>query len=145
MDKSGSIQIWPIQCRIVNIQHAKPIVVGIYKGVQKPCDSNIFLEKFVADIRKIIYNGGINFYDNKIPIRLRCFIADASARAFILNHRSHVWLISLVPSVKFLGYVMKIVMFAMALIILFVQMKNIFDVWTRIIIKKVEVLYQCFL
>ncbi|RLU15685.1 hypothetical protein DMN91_011440 [Ooceraea biroi] len=30
------------------------------------------------------------FVANKIPIRLRSFIADAPARAFILNHRSHV-------------------------------------------------------
>lgn len=89
LDKSGSIQLWPIQCRIANIQHARPIVVGIYKGVQKPCDPNIFLEKFIADVRKIISSGGINFHGNKIPIQ-RCFIADAPARAFILNHRSHV-------------------------------------------------------
>lgn len=90
LDKSGSIQIWPIQCRIANIQYARPIVVGIYKGAHKPCDSNIFLEKFIMDIRKIMCSGGINFHGNKIPIRLRCFIADAPARAFILNHRSHV-------------------------------------------------------
>ncbi|XP_067210357.1 uncharacterized protein [Linepithema humile] len=34
--------------------------------------------------------GGINFYGKIIPLRLRCFIADAPARAFILNHYSHV-------------------------------------------------------
>lgn len=36
LDKSGSIHIWPIQYRIANIQHTKPIVAGIYKGTQKP-------------------------------------------------------------------------------------------------------------
>ncbi|XP_026829221.1 uncharacterized protein LOC113562841 [Ooceraea biroi] len=90
LDKSGTVHIWPIQCRIVNIQCTKPIVIGIYKGSQKPHDANIFFEKFVADIIRIISNGGIICCGNKIPIRLRSFIADAPARAFILNHRSHV-------------------------------------------------------
>jgi len=34
--KSGIIHIWPIQIRIANIQHTRPIVIGIYKGTQKP-------------------------------------------------------------------------------------------------------------
>lgn len=89
LDKSGSIHIWPIQVRISNLQHTKPIVVGIYKGTQKPHDPNSFFEKFVSDIRRLMLNGGINFNGNRIPIRLRCFIADAPARAFILNHRGH--------------------------------------------------------
>ncbi|XP_067216803.1 uncharacterized protein [Linepithema humile] len=90
LDKSGCIQIWPIQCRIVNVQCARPIVVGVYKGAHKPHDPNIFLKEFISDITRIMSNGGINFRGNKVPIRLRCFIADAPARAFILNHRSHV-------------------------------------------------------
>ena len=35
-------------------------------------------------------NGGINFHSIKLPVRLRCFIADAPARAFALNHRGHM-------------------------------------------------------
>lgn len=35
LDKSNSIHIWPIQCRLANIRHSKPIVVGIYKGAAK--------------------------------------------------------------------------------------------------------------
>lgn len=89
LDKSGCIHIWPIQCRIANIQNTKPIVVGIYKGKQKPRDSNTFFEKFITDIRQIMSNGGINFRGNLVPIQLRSFIADAPARAFILNHRGH--------------------------------------------------------
>jgi len=88
--KSGIIHIWPIQIRIANIQHTRPIVIGIYKGTQKPLDPNAFFDKFVIDIRRIMSNGGIFFHDKQIPLRLRCFIADAPARAFILNHRSHM-------------------------------------------------------
>lgn len=75
LDKSGSIHIWPIQVKIVNIQHTKPIVVGVYKGKEKPHDPNSFFEKFITDIRKIMVNGRINFHGNKIALRLRCFIA----------------------------------------------------------------------
>lgn len=35
-------------------------------------------------------NGDITFRGKQLPIRLRCFIVDAPARAFILNHRSHM-------------------------------------------------------
>ncbi|EFN63231.1 hypothetical protein EAG_12934, partial [Camponotus floridanus] len=90
LDKSSNIQLWPIQCKIANVQHTRPIIVGVYKGAQKPFDSNIFLQKFIADIQRIMSKEGINFYGNKMPIRLRCFIDDAPARAFILNHHSHV-------------------------------------------------------
>ena len=86
----GSIQFWPIQCRISNIPRIKPIVVGIYKGHHKPRDPNIFFEKFIADVKAIMSNGGINFHASKLPIRLRCFIADAPARAFVLNHSGHM-------------------------------------------------------
>lgn len=89
LDKSATINLWPIQCRLSNVQNVKPIVVGIYKGTQKPHDANTFFQKFIADVRAIMSNGGISYRGNKIPIRLRCFIADAPARAFILNHRGH--------------------------------------------------------
>ena len=35
-------------------------------------------------------NGGIIFHAIKLPIRLRWFIADAPARAFVLNHFGHM-------------------------------------------------------
>jgi len=90
LDKSSSIHLWPIQCKVSNVKNIKSIVVGIYKGPQKPHDPNIFFEKFIVDVRAIMANGGINFRGSKIPIKLRCFIADAPARAFILNHRGHM-------------------------------------------------------
>ncbi|XP_032690466.1 uncharacterized protein LOC116853466, partial [Odontomachus brunneus] len=90
LDRAGTIHLWPIQCRIINIEQAQPIIVGIYKGLEKPRDPNSFFQAFIKDIQIIIDNGGINFNGNRIPIQLRCFIADAPARAFILNHRGHM-------------------------------------------------------
>ncbi|EFN87335.1 hypothetical protein EAI_08038, partial [Harpegnathos saltator] len=87
LDKSGNIHIWPIQCRLANIRHTKPII-GIYRGASKPNNPNTFFEKFITDIKKIFNNGGISARGKKCSIILRCFIADA--HAFILNHRSHI-------------------------------------------------------
>lgn len=64
LDKSGSIHLWPIQIRIANIQHARPIVIGIYKGTQKPYyDPNNFFEKCIEDFRKLTLSGGVNFQE----------------------------------------------------------------------------------
>ncbi|KAL6420770.1 hypothetical protein ACFW04_014014 [Cataglyphis niger] len=65
--------------RLGNIKHIKPIIVGVYKSSAKPYNSNLFFK-----------NGGIFFKKKKLSIRLRYFITDASAGAFILNHTSHL-------------------------------------------------------
>lgn len=64
--------------------------MGIYKGSHEPYDLNLFFEKFVTDVRRIISNGGIHFLGQRVPLRLKCFIADATARAFILHHCGHM-------------------------------------------------------
>jgi len=89
--KLSNIHIWLIHCRVSNVKNIKLVVIEIYKGTQKPNDPNIFFNKFITDVRIIISNGGINFCGNKIPIKLRCFLAGAPARPFILNHRGHVF------------------------------------------------------
>ncbi|KAL6421441.1 hypothetical protein ACFW04_013896 [Cataglyphis niger] len=60
----------------------------IYKGSAKPCNSNLFFEKFIADIKKILARE--IFKKKKLSIRRRCFITDTPARTFILNHTSHL-------------------------------------------------------
>ncbi|XP_026673579.1 uncharacterized protein LOC113464958, partial [Ceratina calcarata] len=90
LDKSGYIHVWPIQCRIANLPNSRPIVLGIYKGKQEPSDPNGFFDKVITDIKLLISSGGITFNGYTIPITVRCFIADALARAFILNHLGHV-------------------------------------------------------
>ncbi|EFN82662.1 hypothetical protein EAI_11776, partial [Harpegnathos saltator] len=83
LDKSSTIQIWPIQCRLVNMRNIKPIVVGIYKGAHKPNDPVAFFEKLIADVTALISKGGVYFRVSLLPIKLRSFITDAPARAFI--------------------------------------------------------------
>ncbi|XP_076301885.1 uncharacterized protein LOC143220006 [Lasioglossum baleicum] len=90
IDTHKKVQLWPIQIRIINMRNSKPMVVGIYKGPNKPGDCNIYLKKFVSDINVMMSKGGIIFQGKTIPVQLRCFIADALARAFILNHKNHL-------------------------------------------------------
>ncbi|XP_046142798.1 uncharacterized protein LOC123988065 [Osmia bicornis bicornis] len=89
LDRAGTIHLWPIQCMIRNIPDARPIVVGIYRGLQKPSDPNRLFNMFIMNITHMLSNGGVDLNGTKLPIKLRCFIADAPARAFILNHRGH--------------------------------------------------------
>lgn len=54
----------------------------------KPSDPVKFFADFVAEAKTILQRG-IFFNGKIIPIRFRAFIADAPARALILNHRGH--------------------------------------------------------
>lgn len=89
LNKSGTMQIWPIQCLIANIPGNSPEIVGIYKGSKKPASVDEFLSEFIADVLQVIGSRGIFFSDKHIPIVLRAFIADAPARSWILNHFGH--------------------------------------------------------
>lgn len=89
LNKSGYMQMWPIQCSITNIAHSKPEIVGVYKGPKKSNNINIFLNEFIDDVLQVINNGGVSFLEKLIPVTLRAFIADAPARSCILNHFSH--------------------------------------------------------
>lgn len=85
-----SLQFWPIQYKIKNIINSKPVIAGVYVGKLKLCDPHKFMEQFINEILQIIQNGGIFIKNRRIPLRIRCFIADAPARALILNHKGHM-------------------------------------------------------
>jgi len=84
LNKSGNMQIWPIQCSIANIANSKPEIVGVYKGPRKLDSANLFLDQFINDVLQVIDNG-ISFLQKQIRIISRAFIADAPARSWILN------------------------------------------------------------
>lgn len=58
-----------------------PFTVGIWCGEGKP-NVNEFLRKFVDEL-KIILNTGIAIKNFVIRIKIKCFICDTPARAFI--------------------------------------------------------------
>jgi len=94
LDKTSQILMWPIQIRVANIPSSGPRIVGIFKGSTKPSSALIFFKPFVDEIKELL-ESGIDFERERereaktIGIRLRCFIADAPARAFSLGHRGH--------------------------------------------------------
>lgn len=91
LDKSGFDQIWPIQFKIANIPDSKPQIIGIYRGKKKPNSAIDFFQDLINDFNSVTSNGGIVIKDaKKCAVVFRSFIADAPARAFILNHKGHV-------------------------------------------------------
>ncbi|XP_036144963.1 uncharacterized protein LOC114254351 [Monomorium pharaonis] len=87
LDSASNIQLYPIQIRIANIYQSKPEIVGVWKGSSKPTSATEFLKPFVNDVLQVKNNKGIIFNGKKLTFKLRCFIADAIARAFVLGHQ----------------------------------------------------------
>ena len=87
--KSTRQQFWPIQFCIFNVAPNKPIISGCYLGNSKPTDPFDFMNPFVTEVEEVIEEGGINVRGRLLPLYIRCLIADAPARAFILNHYSY--------------------------------------------------------
>ncbi|XP_033231596.1 uncharacterized protein LOC117182606 [Belonocnema kinseyi] len=85
----GLDQFWPHQYRILNISDKRPIIAGIFQGRHKPTNPFEFYEQFVQEITQVREEGGILIRNRRLPLILRCFIADAPARAFVLNHNGH--------------------------------------------------------
>lgn len=57
------------------------MIIGIYSGKTKPTDLNAFLTPFVNELD--IMECGLPINGHKINVKLRCFICDSPARAFV--------------------------------------------------------------
>lgn len=86
---SGTTQFWPIQYRIFNSIDKRPVIAGVFKGKEKPSNAFAFFEHFVQEILDIRKEGGILVRNRRLALNIRCFIADAPARAFALQHYGH--------------------------------------------------------
>lgn len=80
--RSSRNEFWPILFNIKELPEMKPMVIGIYCGKGKPSDLSAYLEPFVQEA-KIIFSGGLIINGKTINVKLRCFICDSPARAFI--------------------------------------------------------------
>lgn len=87
--KAGTEQFWPHQYRVLNITDKRPMTAGIFKGRHKPSNPFDFFQPFIDEIIEVREEGGIAIGNKRLPVNVRCFIADAPARAFALNHYGH--------------------------------------------------------
>ncbi|KAL0822763.1 hypothetical protein ABMA28_004771 [Loxostege sticticalis] len=78
---SSKKEFWPILANIDQID-ADPFVIGVYFGIGKPKCLKEYLEDFVVEMKNILQHG-LEIKNRNIPVKIRCFICDSPARAFI--------------------------------------------------------------
>lgn len=82
--KSSTNEFWPILCNIFENPRIRPFVIGIYFGKGKPKILNEFLEDFVNEMKILLEEGlVVERLEKTIKIKIRCFICDSPARAYI--------------------------------------------------------------
>lgn len=80
--KSSNDQFWPILFNIHRMPHISPMIIGLFHGKNKPSKIEEFLAPFVDEIEPILRNG-VLINGHKLSVRIRTFICDSPARAFI--------------------------------------------------------------
>lgn len=60
----------------------KPFVVDLYHGDTKPENVEAYLNKFIAEV-STLQNDGISISDRNFQVKIKCFIYDTPARAFL--------------------------------------------------------------
>ncbi|XP_058451148.1 uncharacterized protein LOC131430301 [Malaya genurostris] len=80
--KNSKSQFWPILFNISEFPEAKPMTIALFFGNSKPESLEEFLRPLVNELQDVLMHG-ISVNNHHITVRLRCFICDTPARAFI--------------------------------------------------------------
>lgn len=86
--KSSRVHLWPILLRIVNVKNVNVFPIGIYLGRSKPSRIEEFLSEFIDELKTLTENG-IKIKNKEIKLRIRAFICDAPAKAFLCGIVGH--------------------------------------------------------
>lgn len=86
--KSSGMALWPILGAISNVNHISPFLIGAYVGAKKPDMVNEYLAEFVNEIRQLNIEG-LLINGKNVTLKIRCFICDAPARAYITGTVGH--------------------------------------------------------
>lgn len=94
--KSSGSTFWPILGYIRQF-HQTVFPIGIYWGLEKPGDSNIFMNDFIEEVRDLILNGiTVELFNKdkqlvnlKKKIAIDAFCCDVPAKAFLLKTKGH--------------------------------------------------------
>lgn len=73
---------WPILFNIFEYPNIRPMSIGIFYGESKPDNVVQYMMPFAQEAEPLLRNG-LYINGHKIQIRIRCFICDSPARAFI--------------------------------------------------------------
>lgn len=87
LSKSSEKHFWPILGKFRNFKH--PFLIAVYLGSGKPCDVNIYLEKFVVEIADLQENGFQWSNGNIYQFRVINYILEAEARSFVKRCIAH--------------------------------------------------------
>lgn len=83
---SSSLEFWPILFNIAEMPRIPAMVIGIYCGPKKCADLKIYLSTFVDEMKQAMENG-IIINSQKITVKIRCFICDSPARAYVKGEK----------------------------------------------------------
>ncbi|XP_065215752.1 uncharacterized protein LOC135842292 isoform X2 [Planococcus citri] len=86
ISKSSTKQFWPI---LGSFGQCKVFIIALFLGTSKPDNANDFLNDFVAETNTLIKNG-VNIKGKLYEFDLEKVIADAPAKSFVFNLKSHV-------------------------------------------------------
>lgn len=82
--KSPKKEFWPILCNVFENPCFRPFVIGIYFGTGKPKNLNAYLEDFINEMETLLREGiYLQNSGRRFTIKIRCFICDSPARAYI--------------------------------------------------------------
>ncbi|XP_058987390.1 uncharacterized protein LOC131806751 [Musca domestica] len=86
--KSSSTSLWPILCSFSEFKNSQPFLIATYIGKSKPPDVKDFLKRFVEEY---IYlkNEGFKIGDKYFTPKIRLFVCDTPARAFLTGTVGH--------------------------------------------------------
>lgn len=87
--QNGKDQFWPILFNVHAFPEMKPMVIGIFYGHSKPTKVEEYLKPFVDELATIM-DDGIIINDHKLEVKVRAFICDSPARAFIKGKLKYV-------------------------------------------------------
>lgn len=83
LTKSSDSQFWPILIKVDELEN-EPFPIGVYHGKKKPNNSNIFLSRFVDEM-KILQSEGLRLHNKTVKVKISKIVCDAPAKSFVLN------------------------------------------------------------